>query len=430
MGRRRTVSRPADLGRFARDTTSLVGAQGVIFLGRLAVAVAFARLSEPGAFGRYQYLLTLLGLLTLFSLPGMSVAVTRAVAQGYERTLAPASADRLRFSLLGVVALLGLAGVFASHGQPEMARLVLIAAPLFPMVAAMDTYMAFLAGKQEFRRYGLLQAAEVVVPTPLIVAVLHFDGRVEVAVLASLATVALLHVLFSGTAARRVARDSPIDDDGLRYGRRVSGVHLVSIVHYHLTRLVVGTLLGPADLAVFAIAAAWAEAFRQATHILNMQWLPRLAAADEADARAILRRTLIVGVPAMALAGAATILALPIVIPWLFTHQYRASVPYGQILVAGTVVAFAGSQFKTFLAARAATAAQYRLVISSLLVEILGLGLLVPRFGLTGAAIARSAARAWPSALGWWLVRTTPKGRQTPPGGEEGNRVGWRPDVG
>jgi O-antigen/teichoic acid export membrane protein len=353
--------------------------------------------------------MSVMGLLTLFSLPGMNVAVTLAVAQGNERTLWPAARARLRFSVVGVVALLGFAGVFAARGQAGMARLLLIAAPLFPAVAAADTYLAFLTGKRDFRLYGLLQAAEAALPVPLIFAALRFDGRVQVAALASLAAVALFHLLLLGMTARRVKRGSSIDADALRYGRRVSGVHLVSIVHYHLTRLGVGTLLGPADLAVFAIAAAWAEAFRQASHIFNMQWLPRLAAADEADARTTLRRTLIVGVPVMLLAGTAAVAVLPLVIPWLFTPQYHASIPYGQILVAGAAAAFAGSQFKTFLAARAATGAQYWLAVSALLVEILGLGLFIPRFGLAGAVVVRSAAQIWPSAFGWWLVRRGPR---------------------
>jgi hypothetical protein len=44
MRRRPAARPPLELIQFARDSAYLVGAEGVIFLGRLAVAVIFARL--------------------------------------------------------------------------------------------------------------------------------------------------------------------------------------------------------------------------------------------------------------------------------------------------------------------------------------------------------------------------------------------------
>jgi hypothetical protein len=44
MRRRPAAGPPLELIQFARDSAYLVGAEGVIFLGRLAVAVIFARL--------------------------------------------------------------------------------------------------------------------------------------------------------------------------------------------------------------------------------------------------------------------------------------------------------------------------------------------------------------------------------------------------
>ncbi|MDQ7849467.1 MAG: polysaccharide biosynthesis C-terminal domain-containing protein, partial [Armatimonadota bacterium] len=103
--------------------------------------------------------------------------------------------------------------------------------------------------------------------------------------------------------------------------------------------------------------------------------------------------------------GGGVILAVPVVMGYLFPPMYRESVPYAQILVAGMIVAFVGNQVNTYFSARARAFPQYALGLSNFLVEVVFLVVLVPSYGLLGAVLARTIGRVWHSIYGWWLVR-------------------------
>ncbi|MDI6773247.1 MAG: hypothetical protein QME77_11775, partial [bacterium] len=189
-----------------------------------------------------------------------------------------------------------------------------------------------------------------------------------------------------------------------RYGRRLSPVYLISTGQTYLSGLVVGTALGPASLAVFSIGMVWWEILRQATSLVNLQMLPRMAAAGDDDARRLLRRSLIAGFPVAVAVGGVMVLAMPFLVPALFTAQYRESVLVAQVLVAAMALGFPGSQANSYLAARGHLRAQHWLAATAFAAEVLGLAAFTARFGVIGVAAAKFAARVWHSLFGMALV--------------------------
>jgi O-antigen/teichoic acid export membrane protein len=155
---------------------------------------------------------------------------------------------------------------------------------------------------------------------------------------------------------------------------------------------------------VFSIGMAWWEILRQATSLVSLQMLPRMAAAGDDDARRFLRRSLIAGFPVAVAVGGAMVLAMPVLVPALFTVQYRESVLVAQVLIAAVALGFPGSQANSFLAARGHVRAQHWLAATAFAVEVVGLALLTLRFGVIGVAAAKCAARVWHSLFGVALV--------------------------
>jgi O-antigen/teichoic acid export membrane protein len=74
-------------------------------------------------------------------------------------------------------------------------------------------------------------------------------------------------------------------------------------------------------------------------------------------------------------------------------------------LIAGVILSFPGNQFNTYLASRGQARAQYKLLASALLVELVSLIILARQLGLLGVALAKSILWVWQSLYGWWLVR-------------------------
>ncbi|MGQ0570403.1 MAG: lipopolysaccharide biosynthesis protein [Armatimonadota bacterium] len=257
--------------RLTRDSAYLAGSTGVSLLAKLGLALTFAHLSTPAIYGQYRYLTTVLGVMTLTVLPGMTAAVIRASARGYDRTLEHAARARVPVSLVGSFVLLALAALYLVRGETVFGRALAVAALCFPLLASFDLYLPFLSGKGDFRRYALFQGLVKAAPIPVMVVVLIAGGRLEAIVLAWLAVTIGLHGLFFRETLRSAHPASEVDKEGLLYGRRVSVAYVISTGQTHLASLVAGALLGPVHLAVLSIGLVWWEVFRQATSLVSLQ---------------------------------------------------------------------------------------------------------------------------------------------------------------
>jgi O-antigen/teichoic acid export membrane protein len=56
-------------------------------LSALGLAIAFANLIPQETYGTYKYIISLGGIIAIFTLSGLRTAVTQAVARGYEGSL-------------------------------------------------------------------------------------------------------------------------------------------------------------------------------------------------------------------------------------------------------------------------------------------------------------------------------------------------------
>ncbi len=373
-------------------------------LAGFGMAMAFVHLSTQEVYGQYRYVMALLGVIGLTALPGMTVAIMRASARGDDGALREGMRARARASPMGVGILLVLALVLSIRGQPAVGRALALAALCFPLLTTLELYLPFLGGRQDFSRYALFQNAVTALPVPVVAMVLLGHGRLEATALAWLATTVLLHAAFLRATARGVDFRAAADPAAVRYGRKISPVYIISTGQTYLSGLVVGTVLGPASLAVFSIGMVWWEILRQATSLINLQMLPRMAAARDDDARRLLRRSLAAGSPVAVAVGGVMVLSMPVLVPAFFTAQYRESVLVSQILIAGVALGFPGSQANSFLAARGHLRAQHWLASTALAAEVLGLALLTLRLGVVGVAGAKCAARLWHSLFGVALV--------------------------
>ena len=140
----------------------LILSQVISSLSALALAVAFANLVSPETYGTYKYLLSLAGLMSLFSLPGINTALLRATAQGQESTIHAVTRSRILYACLGsMVALIGSIYYFA-NANTLLAVALLIIATTLPLFDTFTSYLFYFVGKRRFdlrtKYYALTQS--------------------------------------------------------------------------------------------------------------------------------------------------------------------------------------------------------------------------------------------------------------------------------
>ncbi len=104
-----------DMVYLAKGGFWITSGQSINTILSLVLIVAFANLLPKETYGTYKYILSLAGVLNIFTLTGMNSAVARAVAVGSEGALKASVKYQLKWNLLMLVAfwILGGSGVRA-----------------------------------------------------------------------------------------------------------------------------------------------------------------------------------------------------------------------------------------------------------------------------------------------------------------------------
>ncbi len=183
------------------------------------------------------------------------------------------------------------------------------------------------------------------------------------------------------------------------FGIRAEAGSIALLLNARLDFAIVGTLVGPAALGVYAVASRYAELLRLPGLALNYVLYPSYAHAGgqaaASRAREAARR---VGWVPPALAVPMALLA-PLVLPLAYGPQFRAAVVPAWILLAGLAGSGVSGIFAAFLSGAGRPGLASAAFGAGLVVTVAGDLTLIPRYGVVGAACASSAAYLTATAL-------------------------------
>lgn len=370
--------------------------QAVSSLCALLLAVAFANLVSPETYGTYKYLLSLAGLMAIFSLPGMTTAFARATAQGKESTIHATTRARVMYACLGsVVALAGSAYYFA-NGNVELAIALLVIAATLPLFDTLTSYLFYFVGKRRFdlrtRYYALTQVASTIA----LVATLFFTDDLLLILLAYFLPLIAIRAALYWHFSRALPPSGSKEDDAevKRYGMHLTAMQILTTIANEMDKVLIWKFLGPAQVAIYTFALAIPEQVKGPLKGVGELAFPKFAGQTPDEVRQnrpALFRKLSLYALALALVAVAYMLAAPFVFALLFP-QYMESVPYSQ-LFALSIVANVASIPIALLSAQQQTKAQYVIAVVQPVITIGLLASLIPLYGITGAIAALIAGK-------------------------------------
>lgn len=302
----------------------------VTILGAFVVSVAFANLLPKESFGTYQYLLSILALLSAFTLTGMNAAITRAVAQGDDGALRASIRPQIAWNSFSALAALAISAYYLLNGDLRLGLGSACVALALPLITTFNSYGAFLVGKKAFRTHFVFTSLASVAYTVTIVVALLFFPAVLPLVAVNLAFTALAPIalyLLTVRAYRLPARAR--DPDTLSYGKHLSLMNLFGTVSYQIDTFLVFHVLGPVALATYSMATLIPERLGGMLKNVTNAMLPRFAEQPVARIReGIVRKTVLFSALVGALAAGYALAA-----PFFFSlvyPQYLDAVPYTQ----------------------------------------------------------------------------------------------------
>jgi O-antigen/teichoic acid export membrane protein len=388
-------------GVFVNRVTAVFSTKVIAFSLSFATTLIIARILGRDGKGAYVNVLAVPGLIGAVGIFGLTNAVNYFSARGTSvRGLLGAGAVITAILSAIFIPLLWFSlpwlqtNMFSDAAKvyPDELRLILIVIP----AALLSSFgMAVLYGRQQVRTYSTIligQGAITFTLSTILVAVFRFG--VPGAVASSIVVTWLLavaDVVAVGRLARQQPGGKPVSYRALAgYGLRIYPSSITGYFNYRIDVLVLIPTLMPGQvgaLGLYSIAVTMAELLFYIPDSVTMLFLPRIAGLSKDDADALVGRVarltvVLTGVVALALIPVAWI-GIHLVLP-----PFDDCLPAFYILLPAVMFLSLGKILTSYIAGRGRPGL---ISVGSAAAVVVNIGanlILIPHFGIAGAALA------------------------------------------
>lgn len=178
----------------------------------------------------------------------------------------------------------------------------------------------------------------------------------------------------------------------LNYGLRGYVGTLLQYFNYRLDTFLVNYFIGAAQVGVYSVAVTLAELLWYLPHAVGFVIMPKAASSDARTMNAFTPRVFLITLGLTALGGAGLALVGPWLIRWVFSPTFSGAYPALMWLLPGVVLLGAGKVLTNEIAGRGFP--HYNSISSgvSLIATVVLDVVLIPRYGIVGAAQASTVS--------------------------------------
>lgn len=392
--------------------------QIVSSVAALLSSIAFANLLPKETFGVYRYVLSVVSILTIPALPGITTAITQAVAKGLDGTIIPALKAKIRWGLLSALASIVVAGYYYINGNNNLMLAFLISAAFLPFMDSFGLYTALLNGQKKFRVMTMYGAITQLAATGSLVTALFLTKNLALILLTYFASWTLMRYIFAKITIRKFLGNKEVDTGAIAYGKHLSLIKIANIVASYIDRLFVFHFLGAIPLAIYSLAIALPEQIKGLLSIFDNLAFPKFVDRTIEELKKSFKQRFL----RLFLLGIFVIVAYIIISPFLyklFFPKYHEAIFYSQLFVI-SMLNLSLFHATTALKAQKRIKELYISNLVSPLFQIAIMLLFIVWQGLLGLIIARIISRFFGSLLDTYLFFKIPndtKPESSPPAG-------------
>jgi len=366
------------------------------------LSVAFANLLDPVTYGNYKYILSIVGILGIFSLRGMGTAITQAAARDLEGSFYTGFKTKLKWSLLGSLVAIGGAVYYWLQGNDLLPIPLLISAIFLPLMQASGVYRSFLTGKKLFNVQVKYNSISQMISVAAMISALFLTKNLFWLIAIYFVSHTSLNYFFYLITQRKFQPNKKEDPQTLLYGKHLSLMSITSIVANYIDKILLFTLTGSGQLAIYSFAIAIPEQIKGILKNINVLALPKLATKSREE----IKINLIKKFGKLFFLTGVIIVSYILIAPYIykmFFPRYLDSILYSQLFIL-SLVALPVSLLTTAFQAKMRKKELYLFRITPF-IRIVLLVILIPFYGIWGAVIAMVGAKIFSLALVLFLFR-------------------------
>jgi len=364
----------------------LLSSQAVLFLFSFILMWVFANLMTQELYGQYRFLVTVIGLLSIATLPGMRTALVRAVARGNSGIIPKIIRTRITWGFLGSLGALIGASYYFYQEDPTLGWLFILIAIFVPFYESFLVFDTYHNGRKDYLHHTTSSITHRFIVVISTVVSIILSSNIFIIFGVYLASTVFSSMAIYYYTIRRFPLSEKTDTETIPYGKQLSVMSIISITANHLDKITLWYLAGPIQVAVYTVATSLPKEIAGAFSQIGILALPKMANKSKSELRqSLLYKTFIF-----------FIASVPVFILYLFTAptifsillpQYIDSIFFSQIagifiLLTPTTLLF--QYFNATMHTKALYIMQF--VQPTILIALFFI--LIPLYGIMGAIIA------------------------------------------
>ncbi len=366
----------------------------------------FVRSVSQESFGHYNFILSLVALLSIFALPGLGNAVMQSVARGYHGTYLYA----LRFMLTGSVIaglILILSGCYFIFLTTDilLGYGFLIVGLLIPFDQGLNSWKNLYKGKEDFKTISkqgiILSFARCFL---IITSLLCLPGNYLLPLFFYFFASATQNIFFTIHSLKSIKTDGGIEEESFSYGLKSTFYSSFNTVANHIDKILIFTYLSPISLAIYIASEKFPELIKSFVQDIATVISPRFAKMEGYTKKVDNQLTffsLFLGLMIVIF----SLTALPYLILFLFGEDYSSSVPYAQALVCSVAIGNAAQLRSRYISSKLDIKSFKSITIRMSAVRIVASLICIPFLGIWGAVLSAFIYRIAMVFIVWHIIK-------------------------
>ncbi len=367
------------------------------------LSVAFAQLLPKEIYGQYRYILSIMAILAISSLQGMNDAVIQGVARGFEGTLKRGFKTKLKWSLLGSIASIGIAVYFWLQGNIEFTASFLIIAVFLPLFKSGEIYQFYLSGKKLFGKKVSYTVLTQVLATVFLVLTLFLTKNLIILILVYFFSYSVLRIFFLFWTIKKTRPSEKHNSKIISYGKHLSFMGIIALVAEQIDKILLFHFMGPIKLAIYFFATLPIRQIRIPLQNIQELALPKFSTRPTKEIKKTLSKKLIKSIIFILIIIAIYIVLAPYFFK-IFYPQYMDSVFYSRLFSFNLLV-FPISMMVLVIQAKMKTKELYKINIIDPIIRIILFVVLIPLYGILGAIIAILLSQIFYFFIAWFFFK-------------------------
>ena len=382
-----------DLFYLIKGGSWLMFGKAVSMITGLLLALAWANWIDKEIYGNYQYIFSLIGIISIFSLPAMGTAITQAVARGFEGSFVSGFKSKLKWGLLASISALAISGYYWIQGNNNLSLSFLIIVIFLPLFNASIIYASFLMGRKLFNiqvKYDSITqiiAAFTMILTLFSIKQFLFDIPTHIILLLTISvyllTRTLLRFFFLIRTKTKFTPNTKEDPKTITYGKHLTLAGVIDIFSSNLDKILLFHYLGAIELAIYAFAILIPKQINIFLKHIGALALPKFSTRSREE----IKKTIIKKMIYLAILISVLVLIYIIIAPYvyqIFFPEYLTSISFSRIYALSIIplsFALIGEVFR----AKIMTKQIYQIKIVTSLIRASLFIILIPLYGIWGA---------------------------------------------